>query len=313
MKVKRFRWRQCVADLLAQLGTPVLSRLPLRVLYPLSRIVAMVAYRILNRDRNRALLHLRLAYQDRLSAHRMHLITKGMFNHLARLGAECLSLYTQPSEKIWNRIQIDRPQILRDALAKGRGLVILTAHLGNWEYLAAELFHSGFTGLVLSRKVRSAAFQALVEKWRKKLGILEWHTHSSVKPLLGCLRKNVCIGVLNDQDLEKAEGIFVDFFGIPAFTPRFVSELSYKTGAPMAPCLAVRRKNKTHLIKIYPVIEPREGEDREDYAVRSQKEYASILEKTIRHHPTQWVWFHKRWKTRPKVTVSRCLVPYPTP
>lgn len=140
----------------------------------------------------------------------------------------------------------------------------------------------------------------------------------TLKPLIGCLRRNVCIGVLNDQDVDRAQGVFVNFFGIPALTPRFVSEISYKMRTPMVSCLAVRRKDNIHVIKIFPVIEPRPGEEREDYILRSQQEYAAVLEKQIRNHPSQWVWFHKRWKTRPwemkgDSTESKYPAPSPTP
>ena len=297
-------WGENIAYALTRLGLPILSSLPLSVLYPLARIAGALAYRVLERDRNRAILNLRLAFADGLSARRLQLITKGMFLHLAMMSAECLHIYGNPSKKNWNAVGVDKLERLTDALEKGHGLIIFTAHFGNWEYLAIRLYnaegHPGLTGLVLSRKLRSARFQVLVKMWREKLGIRQWHTDSSPKALINCLRKNVCIGVLNDQDISRASGLFVDFFGIPAFTPALVSDLSYRCRSPLGPCLAVRRKNKTHVIKIFPVIEPREGEAKEAYIRRSQEEYAVILEKQIRHHPSQWVWFHRRWKTRPR-------------
>lgn len=305
MKQQSFNLGEKTAYVSARFGLPLLGRLPMPVLYAITKVVGALAYRYLHRDRNRALLNLRLAYADRLSARKMQLITKGMFLHLAKISAECLALYTNPSQKLWDRMHVDKPQIISDGLSKGHGLVIFTAHCGNWEYLAAKLYSIGFTGLVLSRKIRSSAFQELVKSWREKIGILECYSDVSLKPLIGCLRRNVCIGVLNDQDVDRAQGIFVDFFGIPAFTPRFVSEISFKMHTPMAPCLAVRRKNNTHVIKIFTVIEPREGEQREHYVLRSQQEYAAALEKQIRHHPSQWVWFHKRWKTRPEPASQR--------
>ncbi len=278
---------------------PLLGRLPMRLLYPLSRACGILCYRFLHRDRERTELNLRLAFGDRLSPGRMRLLTKGTFLHLGMMSAECLHLFSHPRGPVWDHILLHNRENLSGALAQGHGAVVFTAHFGNWEHLAAGLFHNGFTGLVLSRKLRSARFQTLVKSWRDRLGILEWNTEESPKALLQCLRKNLCIGVLNDQDIRRASGIFVDFFGIPAYTPRFVSEISYKTGAPLVPCLAVRRKDKSHIIKILPGIEPRDGEPKDAYVQRSQQEYASLLEKLIRRHPTQWVWFHRRWKTRP--------------
>lgn len=307
-----------IAYVLVRLALPVVSRLPLGILYPIARAIGAVAYKTLHRDRERAILNLRLAFGDRLSARRLHLIVRGMFLHLAMMAAECLNLYGNPSaKKIFNNIGVEGLEILTDALDKGKGLVIFTAHYGNWEYLAIRLYrggHAGLTGLVLSRKLRSEKFQRIVKMWRERLGVMEWHTDSSPKALINCLRRNVCIGVLNDQDISRAAGIFVDFFGIPAFTPALVSDLSYRCQSPLGPCLAVRRKNRTHVIKIFPVIAPREEEKKEDYILRSQQEYAALLEKMIRRHPSQWVWFHRRWKTRPyQVNAAKYPTPSPTP
>jgi Kdo2-lipid IVA lauroyltransferase/acyltransferase len=301
-KTTQVPFRENVAYIIVRTAMKLFANLPWTLLYPTSRFLGLLCFHALNRERVRATLSLRLAFADRLSARRLRLLTKGMFLHFAMMSAECLKLFNHPDGHIWEKIRLDRPDLLKGALAKGKGAVVFTAHAGNWEYLAAGLFHSGFTGLVVSRKIRSPKFQELVKQWRQKLNILEWNTEESPKALLDCLRRNLCIGVLNDQDIRKARGIFVDFFGIPAYTPTFVSELSYKTKAPMVPCLAVRRKDRTHVIKIYPEIAPRAGETKEDYVRRSQQEYATLLEKTLRHHPTQWVWFHKRWKTRPSFT-----------
>ncbi len=297
-KQRRIARRDALVYALARIAIPILGAMPCALLYPLARSAGLLCYRFMGRDRERAMLNLRLAYQDRLSPYRLRMLTKGMFMHFTLMAAECLKLFSRPTPGLISKIRLDHPERLQAALA-GKGAVVFTAHAGNWEYLATGLFRNGFTGLVMSRKIRSAQFQKLVKSWRERLGILEWNTEESPKPLLECLRRNVCIGVLNDQDISRASGIFVDFFGIPAFTPRFVSDLSYKTGAGMVPCFDVRRKNGTHIIKIHEGMQPEPGETKDAYALHSQQRYADLLEKAIRRHPTQWVWFHRRWKTRP--------------
>ncbi len=296
----QFRLRDAVFYLFFRwLALPVIKITPLQVLYPAARLGGIVCWHLLVRERDRAVLNLRLAFADRLSARRLRLITQGMFIQLTTMTFECAELFACQKGPLWDNITGHDFGVATQTLAEGRGIVVLTAHFGNWELIGTEYFRRGFTGLVFSRKIRSPRFQTLVREWRSRQGVLEWYTDESPKALLTCLRKNLGIGVLNDQDIHRASGIFVDFFGIPAYTPRLVSELSYKTGAPLAPSFSMRRKNRTHVIRILPVIKPGEAEDKEAYIRRSMQEYCGILEKLIRRHPTQWVWFHRRWKTRP--------------
>ena len=144
---KRLRARvsELSAYALLRLAMPLMAWLPWRFLYAAARVFGALAYRLLRRDRERAMLHLRMAFGDRLSARRLQLITRGMFLHMGMMAAECLKLFTQPDRPIWDCVSVDGAERIAEALAKGRGAVIFTAHCGNWEFLAIRLYRLGYT------------------------------------------------------------------------------------------------------------------------------------------------------------------------
>ena len=210
---------------------------------------------------------------------------------------EALKIPRLTSENRARLITFDGRQNIDDALKMGKGVIILTAHFGNWELLAAGLAFSGYDISYIVRPMRSRQLDNMLNGIRKGTG---GHPvpRSSLKGALRCLRRNGLLGILSDID-TKVDGVFVDFFGRPAFTPRGPVSLALRTGAALVPTLIIRQEDDTHIIVAEKALELEiTGDIEEDIRVNTAR-FTKIIESYIRKYPEQWIWIHQRWKTRP--------------
>ena len=185
------------------------------------------------------------------------------------------------------------------ALAQGRGAIILTAHFGNWELLGASLLAHGYTIRGITRQLRSKRLEAIVSSYREKVGWQGIDRDRAVREVLRCLNRNELIAILADVDTH-TRGIFVDFFGKPAYTPYSPVAFALKTGAAILPTFIVRQPDNSHRAIIEaPLPLQQSGEKEEDLLVNTQQ-FTKVIESYIRRYPEQWIWMHERWKTQPE-------------
>ncbi|MEO7794558.1 MAG: lysophospholipid acyltransferase family protein, partial [Thermoanaerobaculia bacterium] len=174
-------------------------------------------------------------------------------------------------------------------------IVIVTGHCGNWELLAAALNQRGLGMLVVAREIDEPGLQTMLLDLRARFGTrtIVRGTPGAARALLGALRGAGALGMLIDQD-TKVEGVFVEFFGRPAWTPVGAAELALRFDAVVLPTFIVRRPDGTHEATIHP-----------ELALPAAPTAATALmtaaiEAQIRSHPEQWVWLHRRWRRQPK-------------
>lgn len=185
---------------------------------------------------------------------------------------------------------------LDDALKEKKGVLILGAHIGNWELLGVYLSLLGYPINVIARRIYDERLNKILIDIRESKGIRCILRDESSYQVLRCLRKNQALGILIDQD-TKVQGVFVDFFGRLAYTPQGLATIALRTGAVVVPGFIVRDGNK-HKIIIKPKVElKRSGNETQDIKDNTQ-EFTKIIESMIRSYPSQWVWMHERWKTR---------------
>jgi Kdo2-lipid IVA lauroyltransferase/acyltransferase len=180
------------------------------------------------------------------------------------------------------------------ALSRGKGVVFATGHLGNWELSAyAHALLSAPMGFVV-RPLDNPLLDRLSIYYRTLSGNHVISRRESARPLLQMLRANQAIGILADQNTTEDRGIFVNFFGIPACVDAGLAKLAAHTGAAIIPGFAVWSDTEgRYILKFYPPIEATGDQLRDTQAVQS------ALERAIREYPEQWLWIHRRWKTRP--------------
>lgn len=186
----------------------------------------------------------------------------------------------------------------RRAIAKGKGVLLMTAHLANWELL---VFFAALTNNPISIVYRRLDFKPLdrfFRKFRSRFGARMIRNSHAMRPIMRRLRAGDGIAVLLDQNVDWYEGVFADFFGRRACTNMGLALLALRTGAPVLPVLVTRTAGgfitdfgpEISLIKT--------GDKIRDVEVNTQR-YNQVLEDFIRRHPDQWMWVHRRWKTRP--------------
>lgn len=186
------------------------------------------------------------------------------------------------------------------ALEQGRGVLFLTAHLGCWELSsnAHALFGNPMT--VLVRPLDNPLLDGLVQRRRTLHGNRSLVKQASAKEILQALRTNKPVGILADQNAAGDDGVFVDFFGVPAAATKGVAQLAMRTGAAVIPGFAFwNPSQRRFVLQFDPPLSLRDTGDRDADVLENTQRCQAAIEKSIRAHPDQWLWIHRRWKRRP--------------
>ena len=280
-------------------GALYLSRaIPASLLYWMGGFLGRCSYYILARERRKALANLAIAYGDSMSVRWRRRVARAVFANLGRNFAE-LALYPRlDSRNIHDMVRMEGKEIVDRALREGRGIIIITGHIGNWELIPAYFTALGYTGGVVARRVYYEKYDRLLVRLRRSRGFRVFYRDESPKPILRALRNNEIVGILADQDVRKLPGVFVDFFGRPAYTPTAPVLLAVKSGAPLAPARIIREGRRHRIVVEEPLPLRRDGDIRANLEYNTRL-WSAAIERYVREHPEQWVWMHRRWRTTP--------------
>lgn len=247
--------------------------------------------------------NLELALGSETSAAERDRIARGVRRHSARLLAEWLRLARgdRAATSAWLEHNVDVApsiSILEELARGGRGPLVVTAHIGNWEVLAAMLKHRGFDGQVVGRqRARDSSSDWLVEM-RRAYGVESLPQDTSPRRLLEALRAGRLLGVLADLEVRRLAGEFVPFFGVPALTMTAPAALARAARLPLVPVRCTLVGGRYRLAVEPPLHLDRELDRRaaaRDLLVRLN----AVFERWIREAPEQWAWHQPRWRTRP--------------
>lgn len=180
----------------------------------------------------------------------------------------------------------------------------MTAHLGNWELLAGVFGLQGFRGAVVGRRIYYEPYNRWIVSLRNSVGIRTIYQDEAVRQVHATLKAGEIVGLLPDQDRDRVHGIFVSFFGRPAYTSVAPVKFSMASGAPILPAFMVRKPGNRYELLLGNVIRPKiEGSDRTASVRKYTEAWMKDFEEVIRRYPEQWGWMHDRWKTKPDVAV----------
>lgn len=235
----------------------ILYLLPRRVLLSFARFLGWAAYHLCAKDRGKALRNLKLAYGDTKAESEIRSITKKVFENLAQTTLEMVQFPKLNSEKVENFVEIGKAyDVYSDLLSEGKGLIALTSHIGNWELLGGIFTMKGFKGKAIAKEIYYAPYNRWIEGLRSSLKIQTIYRDQSSREILTWLAGGGLIGILPDQDISALKGVFVDFFGTPAYTPASPVRLSLTSGAPILPIFLIREPNDRYRIVMGKVIRP---------------------------------------------------------
>ena len=298
---------ECYRQMQTRVGNALLlwmarryHRLPDRLGRNLGRRLGTVMRVISPRHWRIVMTNLRLAFGREKSEEELAEIGRACYEHLGKCLVEFFRLPAMSREDIRRVTEFRGSEHLDAGLAQGRGVILLTGHLGNWELVGTRIAAEGYPLTVIARAQRDDRLTAYIQRTREEVGMRVFHRETAVRESLRALRSNELVGILLDQNAGD-EGVFVEFFGHLASTAPGAAAFALRTEAAVVPTFGWRRPDDTHVVEIgEPVPLIRTG-DREKDIVANTGRYTKIIENLIRVHPAQWFWLHKRWKSRPPV------------
>ena len=222
-------------------------------------------------------------------------IARETFKNLGKSFAEVIKIYYGFGKKIIDSVDIEGIENFNQAKSKGKGILSLTGHCGNWELMAitTSVKLSGIT--IVARPINNPYINKFVESIRQKYGNSVIYKQKALKPIIQALKNNDSVGILIDQAVIPDEGYVIDFLGRGAWTTKMPALLARKTGAAVLPAF-IHRTDGRHKIKIYPQVELSGDNDKENAVKEDTKKFSRYIEEYIKEHPSEWLWIHRRWK-----------------
>jgi Kdo2-lipid IVA lauroyltransferase/acyltransferase len=259
----------------------------------LARVYLHIADQAIPRLRRVAERNLSLALPE-LDKRRREAIIAGVFHSIARLLVSVAKLPAIRRENLDRWIRFEGYEHFESARRAGRGVLFATAHLGNWELSAYAHALVAEPLDIVVRPLDNPLLDRLAARRRTWSGNRVLSKRDPARPILKALAANRAVGILIDQNVSAESGLFINFFGIPAATDSGFVRLAARSGAAVIPGFALWcEKEARYVLRFYPPV-PISGD-----ALRDTQALHGALEAVIREYPEQWLWIHRRWKTRP--------------
>jgi KDO2-lipid IV(A) lauroyltransferase len=270
---------------------------------PVSRFVgagfARVAYGLRPPLRRAAMQNLKLAFPDWSEAKRRKMV-RGMIRQIGWMAGEFSQFPNYTRGNIERIVAVDGFENFDAARRRGKGVLFLTGHMSAWELAPFAHALYGYPLHFLVRPIANRRVDALINRYRCLSGNRPIEKNRSARAILKVLGDGGTVGILSDQNTALEEGVFVDFFGIPASTTSGLARIALRTDAAVVPGFlswdGVRRKYR---LRFEPAVELARTGDEEADVLESTARFTHVIEEYVRAHPDQWLWVHKRWKTRP--------------
>jgi KDO2-lipid IV(A) lauroyltransferase len=241
--------------------------------------------------------NLRIAF-PRESAVRIEAIARASYEHLGRETMMMLRLATMSREEVVARTRVVNEDAAKEAIDRGRGVVAVAGHLGNWEIGAAMMAARGYAVDVVAKRTANPLFYERVLSARERLGVGVIDFQRATRQALQALRAGRSVVFAADQHAGRS-GLWVPFFGRPASTYRGPALMALRTGAAMFLGVPVRMPDGVYEMTLEPIPVERTG-DMDGDVLRLTVEYTQRLESAVREYPEQYVWQHRRWRTPPR-------------
>lgn len=271
---------------------------PKRAPTPIGRALGLLAYSGMPRYRKVAIANLRRAYGDEWDEAALQDLARQSFQNLGITLAEfCLQMPRLTLESARREVHFEGKQYFEEALSRGKGVVLVSAHYGNWELIGPRLAAEGYCVNGISRKADDAGMDRLITNIRTR-HCRQIPRAQAAREGLAALRRNEVLAIGLDQNTAKG-GIFVPFFGHPASTATGPAVFALKTGAAMIPTFCIREPNGDHVVKAWPPVYPCPTGERAADIQRLTGEMTQVIEAQIRQRPELWMWLHNRWKHQP--------------
>jgi Kdo2-lipid IVA lauroyltransferase/acyltransferase len=291
----RYRLEYALAWLLIR-GISILPR-------PVARAAGIglgqLVYLLHGKLRRVGMRNLQLAFPDK-SAHERRKILRGEFTSLGRQLAEVCLFPSYTPENVTKIVVYDGFENFERAETRGKGVIYLTAHLGGWELSAFAHSIQGHPLHVVMRGMDNPFLDRFITHLRTMHGNRAVDKGNFVRGLLSAMKAGETVGILMDTNMTPPQGVFVDFFGIPACTASGLARIALRTDAAVVPGFTIwDRELRKYRLRFDPALALIRTGDEEADIVANTALFTKVIEQYVRRYPDQWLWVHRRWKTRP--------------
>lgn len=277
----------------------VLGALPLRGALRFGRGLGWIYGSVIGYHREEALEALARVFPDQTEHERKEILKK-VYAHLGMNIVETIRLAAGRDEQL-DTMEVRGLEHAEEARAVGKGIMILTAHCGNWDLLSVKTPRLGFPLTIISKDLKQGGVNDFWMEMRDRYELNIVPVKNSYRKCIKALRSGGLIGFMIDQNMINTEGLFVNFFGKPACTTPGLAFMAAHSKAPILPVFTWRDPDDPtkHIMEALPMIEPPESRDEEALKAATQQ-YSDIVAEHILKHPEQWTWIHRRWRTVPE-------------
>ncbi|HEV2470325.1 MAG TPA: lysophospholipid acyltransferase family protein [Candidatus Sulfotelmatobacter sp.] len=271
---------------------------------PLSRAlgiaIAQLFYLLHFRLRQVGMRNLAMALPETTIPERKRIL-RGVFTSLGRQLAELCQFPRYTPENIDEVVVYDGLENYEQAYARGKGVLFLTAHFGGWELSAfAHSLHGHWLNVVM-RPMDNPYLNRMIEHYRTMHGNKMVNKDDFVRGLLAAMKAGETVGILMDTNMTPPQGVFVDFFGIPACTASGLARIALRTDAAVIPGFTIWDKALgKYRLRFDPAVPLIRTGNLEADIVANTQTFTKVIEGYVRKYPEQWLWVHRRWKTRPE-------------
>ncbi len=276
----------------------LLCWMPHRVARACCALLAALSYRLWPRLRRVGMFNLRLAFPEWSDRERRRVL-RGLFRNLGRMLADFAHFPRLNRQNIEQYIIYDGFETYAQARDQGKGLLFLTAHFGNWELSSFAHGVYGYPCNFIVRELDNPLLDAFINHNRCLSGGRAIEKRDAAREILRAFHRGEAVGILADQNMLSAEGVFVDFLGRAACTTTAPARFARKAGVPIVFGLAIwDEKLQKYRLRFDPVEWIRREDAEEEIRVNTAN-FTRLIEEYVRRYPDQWLWVHRRWKTRP--------------
>jgi Kdo2-lipid IVA lauroyltransferase/acyltransferase len=278
----------------------VFGLLPRRAALAAGAGLGAVAWHLLPRLRSTGLRNLEMAFPEMQPVERERIL-RNLYGNLGRQLAEFCQMSRYTTESAGKVARYEGLEHYLSARDKGGGVLIVTAHLGAWEF--SSFWHSlmGYPMTMVIRRLDNPRVDRLVNGIRCLHGNRVVHKDDFARGLLAAMHRGETVGILMDTNMTPPQGVFVPFFGVGACTASGLARVALRTGAAVLPGFMVWEASEAKYVLRFgeEIALTRSGDDERD-VVENTARFTAAIEGAIRRYPDQWLWVHRRWKTRPE-------------
>lgn len=306
--VKHLR-RQAMAQV-AVLLVFAIGRLPRRLTAVTADVMGFLAWHLLRSERRRAIAQISVAMGESTTHEERRAIARGVFRHFTYIILENLvfgrwgyrRIHRDVEFRDWDRLT----KVVDELHERDRGVIVIAPHLGNWELIGSLGCRIWGNAVCVGKRYRVPAYDRLVYRNRQRMGVDTMYSDEAFLKGIRLLKRRGLLGLLPDLDARRHPGLFVPFFGMPAYTSEGPAKLALRLGTPLLPIACVAEGSAYRFIWERPIF-PEDYADSEDPVEALTRDWLAGIERLIRRYPDQWVWMHKRWNSTPDSIARRHL------